>query len=168
MIIHAQGAQEEISKLEVQLLEVERAVVKQTKALMAHWRGRVQGRPPEPTEKEIAAAKPIVLRRRRENTKISDNWDLLFYRCYQDHQDPDLIWNYKTREELRNHLENEIRVFTEAVSILGDDFAAWNHAEFEVRFPSLENEIKDWDVKQEQRFFNLIIYNWIFNWIFRV
>lgn len=136
----AQGAQAEISQIETQLLEVERAVVKQTKALMLHWRG-TQGRE-QVAEKEAIATKPIVLRRRRENTKITDNWDLLFFKCYKDHQDPDLIWNYKTREELRNNLENEIRIFTEAVSVLGDDQAAWNHAEFEVRFASLESEIK--------------------------
>lgn len=39
-------------------------------------------------------------------------------------------------------LENEIRVFTEAVSVLGDEEAAWNHAEFEMHFASLEKEIK--------------------------
>ena len=38
-------------------------------------------------------------------------------------------------------LENEIRVFTEAVSVLGDEEAAWNHAEFEMHFASLEKEI---------------------------
>ena len=76
------------------------------------------GREKKIEEKEATAPKPVVLRRRRENTKITDNWDLLFYRCYHDHQDPDLIWNYKTREELRNMLENEIRIFTEAVSVM--------------------------------------------------
>ena len=34
------------------------------------------------------------------------------YRFMEDHSKAALIWNYKTREELREALENEIRSFT--------------------------------------------------------
>jgi hypothetical protein len=51
----AQGAQVEISKVEIQLLEVERAVVKQTKALMLHWRGMKNRE--QIMEKEVQAPK---------------------------------------------------------------------------------------------------------------
>ena len=37
---------------------------------------------------------------------------LFFVRFMQDHATSALIWNYKTREELREALENEIRSFT--------------------------------------------------------
>ncbi|CBY21245.1 unnamed protein product [Oikopleura dioica] len=100
----------EISSVETQLLEVERAVKKQTKALLAHWRG-IQN-------------------------------SLMFFQCYKDHQKPDLIWNYKTREELRVTLENEIRTFTDAVALIGNEEAAWNYAEFEVIFNSLSGEVQ--------------------------
>ena len=131
----------EISAVETQLLEVERAVKKQTKALLAHWRG-IQNRSKPPEEVQASQPKPIVLRRRRENTKIKENWNLLYYQCYKDHQKPDLIWNYKTREELRVTLENEIRTFTDAVAVIGNEDAAWNYAEFEVMFNSLASEVK--------------------------
>ena len=49
-----EGQQAEVTKLEVQLLEVERAVVKQTKALMAHWRGRIKGPEVVAAEKEAS------------------------------------------------------------------------------------------------------------------
>ena len=37
----------------------------------------------------------------------------------QDHATSALIWNYKTREELREALENEIRSFTVDKVMLG-------------------------------------------------
>ena len=37
---------------------------------------------------------------------------MLYCRFMEDHSKAALIWNYKTREELREALENEIRSFT--------------------------------------------------------
>ena len=42
-----------------------------------------------------------------------------FVRFMQDHATSALIWNYKTREELREALENEIRSFTVDKVMLG-------------------------------------------------
>ena len=37
---------------------------------------------------------------------------MVYCRFMEDHSKAALIWNYKTREELREALENEIRSFT--------------------------------------------------------
>ena len=36
---------------------------------------------------------------------------MLYYQLWKDHARPDLIWNHKTREELREALESELRGF---------------------------------------------------------
>jgi hypothetical protein len=36
---------------------------------------------------------------------------MLYYQLWRDHARPDLIWNHKTREELREALESELRGF---------------------------------------------------------
>ena len=36
---------------------------------------------------------------------------MLYYQLARDHSRPDLIWNHKTREELREALESELRGF---------------------------------------------------------
>jgi hypothetical protein len=43
------------------------------------------------------AERPIVLRKRRERVKSVGNWQLFYYMFTQDHQKPNLIWNYKVR-----------------------------------------------------------------------
>ena len=137
---HQEDQNKVVAQVEKQILEVERKVMQQAKTLMLHWRGMEERQKAQEAQAKQAA--PVVLRRRRQNTKISENWELLFFKCYQDHSSPDLIWNYKTREEMRTTLESEIRGYTEALAHLGDELAAWNHAEFEVRFPSLDDEVK--------------------------
>lgn len=59
-----------------------------------------------------------------------------------DHATSSLIWNYKTREELREALENEIRSFTIDKDLSGTTDISWNYVEFEVRYESLSEEIK--------------------------
>ena len=54
---------------------------------------------------------PIVLRKRREHVKSTANWPLFYYHFSKDHSKSNLIWNYKTREELREALESEIAAF---------------------------------------------------------
>lgn len=39
------------------------------------------------------------------------NWALFFYNFKQDHARADLIWNNHTRDELREGLESELRIF---------------------------------------------------------
>ncbi|WAR09956.1 DJC13-like protein [Mya arenaria] len=65
-------------------------------------------------EKKVDQTKeqmPITLRKRRQRIKSEANWPLFYYHFSHDHAKPNLIWNYKTREELREALENEMRAF---------------------------------------------------------
>ncbi|CAG5130505.1 unnamed protein product, partial [Candidula unifasciata] len=59
-----------------------------------------------------------------------------------DHAKPNLIWNYKTREELRECLENEIRAFNVDKELGATFVVGWNHTEFEVPYNCLAEEIK--------------------------
>ena len=47
--------------------------------------------------------------------KSSNNWGLFYYQFDQDHSKPDLIWNFKTRQELKDGLETEIQAFLQVV-----------------------------------------------------
>ena len=54
---------------------------------------------------------PIVLRKRREHVKSTANWPLFYYHFSKEHSKSNVIWNYNTREELREALESEIAAF---------------------------------------------------------
>ncbi|XP_053615104.1 dnaJ homolog subfamily C member 13 isoform X2 [Plodia interpunctella] len=86
--------------------------------------------------------RPVVLRRRRERIKSTANWPLFYYQFHRDHALPNLIWNHTTREELRNALENELRAFTSDREAAGGILTSWNHAELEVQYQCLQNEVK--------------------------
>lgn len=74
--------------------------------------------------------------------KSSENWDLFYYKFALDHAVPNLIWNFKCREELRESLENEMRAFS-VDKDLGQGYnIAWNYNEFEVPYACLSDEIK--------------------------
>ncbi len=49
-----------------------------------------------------------------------------------DHAQPNLIWNLKTREELRDALEGEMRSFGVDRELGSASVISWNHQEFEV------------------------------------
>lgn len=92
-----------------------------------------------------AKARPVVLRNRRKRKQQSDrifNLPLFFYQFGKSHTLPNLIWNHKTREELRIALENEIRQFQSDKELAGQLLVAWNYDEFEVQYHSLGDEIK--------------------------
>lgn len=55
---------------------------------------------------------------------------------------PNLIWNHKTREELRSSLENELRQFSSDKDVSGNTMVAWNYEEFEVQYNCLADEMK--------------------------
>ena len=55
-------------------------------------------------------------------------------RFYNDHATAALIWNYKTREELKEALDAELRAFTVDKELGGKHEISWNHTEFEVRY----------------------------------
>lgn len=104
--------------------------------LTTHWRAKTRkGAAPDPK-------KPVTLRRRRENIKSKANWDYFYYSFYGDHARADLIWNFKTREELREALEAELRAFTADRELRGDHVISWNHTEFELRYETLAEEVK--------------------------
>lgn len=89
--------------------------------------------------------RPIVLRNRRQKKKLSDkicNLPLFFYQFQKDQNMPNLIWNHKTREELRSSLENELRQFSTDKDVSGNTMVAWNYEEFEVQYNCLADEIK--------------------------
>lgn len=47
----------------------------------------------------------------------------------------------QTREELREALDAEVRLFTSDRNLPGNTLIAWNHKEFEVVYRSLNNEV---------------------------
>ncbi|KAI5693331.1 hypothetical protein M8J75_013933 [Diaphorina citri] len=85
--------------------------------------------------------RPIVLRKRRERVKASANWKLFYYKFAGNHSLPSLIWNHKTREELREALEKELRAFYADRDNMGAAVISWNHHEFEVVYSSLQDEL---------------------------
>nr|XP_040126489.1 dnaJ homolog subfamily C member 13 [Ictidomys tridecemlineatus] len=63
-------------------------------------------------------------------------------RFSQDHARSNLIWNFKTREELKDTLESEMRTFNIDRELGSANVISWNHHEFEVKFNCLAEEIK--------------------------
>ncbi|XP_054167917.1 dnaJ homolog subfamily C member 13-like [Oppia nitens] len=104
-----------------------------------HWRQRIGIQKKDDPK---LMQRPVVLRKRRERVKSTDNWNLLYYQFWRDHSKPDLIWNFKTREELRDALVNEMRIFLSDKELCGNQIISWNHTEFEVQYQSLNEEIK--------------------------
>lgn len=52
------------------------------------------------------------------------------------------VYFLKTREELRNALEDEMRSFSVDKDLSSNCIISWNHQEFEVQYNSLTEEIK--------------------------
>ena len=100
----------------------------------------------EKAEKQQKAQnRPVVLRNRRQRKKKGEgvfNLPLFFYNFHKNHNMPNLIWNHKTREELRTALENELRQFQSDKDLSGNLLVAWNFEEFEVKYNCLADEIK--------------------------
>lgn len=104
-----------------------------------HWREQIG----LPKRDDKANARPVVLRKCRQRVKVADNWDMFYYQFYQDHAKPDLIWNLKTREELKSVIENELRLFmTDRELAVKGALISWNYYEFEVSYKSLADEIR--------------------------
>ncbi|XP_031784415.1 dnaJ homolog subfamily C member 13 isoform X2 [Nasonia vitripennis] len=114
-----------------------RVVEKHLENALEHWGAKVGIE-----RREKIKERPIVLRKRRERVKSEANWKLFYYKFSQDHALPNLIWNHKTREELRTALENEIRAFSSDKDLSGGTLIAWNHREFEVQYQCLSDEVK--------------------------
>ena len=75
-----------------------------------------------------------------------ENFRIFFHVLTQDHSMADLIWNQQTRRELRIALESELEYIRRETEARGIHAIAWNHQQFHVKFPSLDNEVKVGDV----------------------
>eukprot|EP01133_Synstelium_polycarpum_P018030 gene18030-21522_t len=86
-------------------------------------------------------AKAVTRARREQKTLRPLNWALFQYQFAQDHRDANLIWNHTTREELREAMDNEMRLFQQEQEAAGREIVAWNDEDFEVPYASLAREI---------------------------
>lgn len=110
-----------------------------------HWGLTLLDRPDKLPATNPIKNRPVVLRNRRKRKQQSDtifNLSLFFYQFGKNHTLPNLIWNHKTREELRMALENELRQFQSDKDLAGNMLVAWNYDEFEVQYQCLADEIK--------------------------
>jgi len=72
-----------------------------------------------------------------------DNFRIFFHVLSQDHSLPDLIWNQNTRRDLQVALELELRSIEQEVEARRGIYnIAWNHEQFSVMYPSLEEEVR--------------------------
>ncbi|KAG5498717.1 hypothetical protein JKF63_03005 [Porcisia hertigi] len=70
------------------------------------------------------------------------NWSMFFYQANRDHLRPDLIWNHTTRAELKAAVQAELEAFRQHSDMCREKMIAWNYAEFEVVYHSLDAELK--------------------------
>lgn len=63
-------------------------------------------------------------------------------RFHLDHAHSNLIWNLKTREELRDALEGEMRSFNIDRELGSTNVISWNHQEFEVSIGFLDKKVE--------------------------
>ncbi|XP_059584765.1 dnaJ homolog subfamily C member 13 isoform X1 [Alligator mississippiensis] len=122
--------------------EVEKFAKEKVDLVLMHWRDRMGIAQKEDRNNMNINQKPVILRKRRQRIKIEVNWDLFYYRFLQDHAKSNLIWNFKTREELRDTLESEMRAFNIDRELGSANIISWNHQEFEVKYECLSEEIK--------------------------
>ncbi|XP_053811379.1 dnaJ homolog subfamily C member 13 isoform X1 [Vidua macroura] len=122
--------------------EVEKFAKEKVDLVLMHWRDRMGIAQKEDRNNMNIIQKPVILRKRRQRIKIEANWDLFYYRFVQDHARSNLIWNFKTREELRDTLESEMRAFNIDRELGSANVISWNHQEFEVKYECLSEEIK--------------------------
>eukprot|EP00736_Rhodelphis_marinus_P007754 Rmarinus@m.16594 len=80
--------------------------------------------------------------RRAAPTTPPNNFPLFFSQFSQDAERSDLIWNSKTRSELREALIAEIRALEHAQDAAGTTLVSWNHLCFRVSYPSLAKELR--------------------------
>jgi DnaJ homolog subfamily C member 13 len=74
--------------------------------------------------------------------QYQENFRIFFHVLTRDHSLADLIWSQQTRRELRIALESELQAVNRALEARGVDSIAWNHQQFSVAYPSLENEVR--------------------------
>ncbi|XP_053466998.1 dnaJ homolog subfamily C member 13 isoform X2 [Ictalurus furcatus] len=122
--------------------EVEKFAKEKADLVLIHWRDKMGIVQKEDRNNLNPNQKPVVLRKRRQRIKIEANWELFYYKFHMDHAHSNLIWNLKTREELRDALEGEMRSFGVDRELGSANVISWNHQEFEVKYECLSDEIK--------------------------
>ena len=78
----------------------------------------------------------------KEQQSQTENFRIFFHTLTQDHSLPDLIWNQQTRRELRIGLESEMQYIQRETEARGIGNIAWNHQQFGIEYPSLDNELR--------------------------
>ncbi|XP_041984743.1 dnaJ homolog subfamily C member 13 isoform X2 [Aricia agestis] len=124
--------------IERQVKYVEKHIEHYASLALQHWALKTRGNDPRKELKD----RPVVLRRRRERVKSTANWPMFYYQFHRDHALPNLIWNHTTREELRTALESELRAFTADREAAGAALTSWNHAELELHYRCLQDEVR--------------------------
>ncbi|XP_072942508.1 dnaJ homolog subfamily C member 13 [Epargyreus clarus] len=124
--------------IERQVKYVEKHLEHYASLALQHWAQKSRAA----EQRKELQSRPVVLRRRRERLKSTANWPLFYYQFGRDHALPNLIWNHTTREELRCALESELRAFTADREAAGGVLTSWNHAELELHYQCLQNEVK--------------------------
>eukprot|EP00123_Amoebidium_parasiticum_P014853 comp22669_c0_seq1/m.35022 comp22669_c0_seq1/g.35022 ORF comp22669_c0_seq1/g.35022 comp22669_c0_seq1/m.35022 type:complete len:2507 (-) comp22669_c0_seq1:101-7621(-) len=87
------------------------------------------------------------IRKRPDHTDVAiraedrQNWRLLFLMMHRDHRHSRLLWNERTRVELKEALEAELDYWDAEQDSRGGRQISWNHAEFKVYYKSLANEV---------------------------
>jgi DnaJ homolog subfamily C member 13 len=90
----------------------------------------------------IALAQASAINSHIQNQQPPENFRVFFHTLTQNHALPDLIWNQQTRRELRIGLESEIQYIHRETEARGIDKIAWNHQQFGIEYPSLDNELR--------------------------
>eukprot|EP00127_Corallochytrium_limacisporum_P004390 Clim_evm24s159 gene=Clim_evmTU24s159 len=131
--------------------EVTEAEKKNKSSLWQHWadrlgfksRNRVTADGEPVTVGKGGKTRTVVLRKPEESKYLRlPNWGMLCYQAHKNHTRFDLIWNQKTRQELREGLELELRTFHQNRETSGMQLISWNYREFEVVYPSLKKELR--------------------------
>ncbi|XP_054277797.1 dnaJ homolog subfamily C member 13-like isoform X1 [Macrosteles quadrilineatus] len=135
------AAKHQRNHISVALDKHRRILEKHVEHVLEHWGTSLSNTLGIERKDEKPRDRPVVLRKRRERIKSEANWKLFYYMFNHDHKLANLIWNHKTREELREALEKEVRLFTSDRDLPGNVLIAWNHSEFEVVYRSLADEV---------------------------
>ncbi|KAF0992758.1 hypothetical protein HZS_1417, partial [Henneguya salminicola] len=126
--------------------------------LLQHWQLRIYEHLGAPIEQE-ERPKVVVLAKRKPPPQVKENWDL-FYEKFTIVLTLDFIKTFicrilsgiiksenkiftsKTREELRDALEAEIRAFNIDKELGTEHRISWNFEDFKVDYASLKNQLK--------------------------
>ncbi|KAI1707730.1 dnaJ domain-containing protein [Ditylenchus destructor] len=129
------------SQLHDQLKNMQITVEARLETLLQHW--NLEQKLTFLQRKDDKTQKQVVLRRRRHEVKAAANWKMFVHQFNRDHAKADLIWNEKTKSELKQAIENEMRQLQQELEFVQQGtMVSWNHTEFEVLYSSLADEVR--------------------------